>query len=124
MKTLQSYSSEAEAQLVRGMLAGNGIAATVGRYSRYRAMAAGGWLLRVPPGDYARAQAILEKTSSGPDMDEYVDPDDLSYRRCPKCTSVNVTAAEEPFLKALAGAFRLISRNWHCGKCGHTWVAR
>jgi len=124
MKTLQSYSSEAEAQLVCGMLAGHGIAASVGRYSRYRAMAAGGWLLRVSDADYGRARTLLEKTRGGPDMDEYVDPDDMSYRRCPTCRSVNVVGAELPFLKALASAFKLIAREWRCSKCGHTWLAR
>ena len=62
-----------------------------------------------------------------PDMDEYVDADDDSHRRCPSCRSVNLKVAPLPsstlwFSVALLGLPLLfIKRDWTCAKCGHEW---
>lgn len=128
METVRSFSSEAEAHLARSVLASSGIEASVNRFSRYRAIASGGYQLKVSERDYRRALAILEKCDKPVDMDEYVDADDTSYRRCPSCDSVNVAVAplrSGQFLFALAGLgipLIFIKRDWTCRKCGHGWV--
>ncbi len=125
--TIASYSNEAEAELAAGRLACDDIQAEVRRFSRYRSIAGGGYQLRVETADLARARQILGSINKEIDMDEYVDPDDLSYRRCPQCNSVNVTAAPRPLGVVLASLLLLgvpllfVPRDWSCRKCGHTW---
>jgi predicted Zn-ribbon and HTH transcriptional regulator len=127
--TLRGYSSEAEAQLAASHLQHAGIKATVARLSRYRAMGGGGYNLRVLPADSAKAQGILKALDREVDMDEYVDPGDKSYRRCPACNSVNIhTAPLSPTQRAktitTAGiALLFLKRPRTCKKCGNTWQA-
>ena len=126
-ETVQSFKSEAEAHLARSKLASMTIQASVHKFSRYRAMAAGGYVLKVAPRDASRARAILKKIDTEIDMDEYVDADDDSHRRCPSCRSVNLKVAPLPsstlwFSVALLGLPLLfIKRDWTCAKCGHEW---
>ncbi|MCX5768724.1 MAG: hypothetical protein NTZ09_00415 [Candidatus Hydrogenedentes bacterium] len=127
--TIASYSNEAEAELAAGRLACDDIKAEVHRFSRYRAMGAGGYQLRVEGADLAAARRILAGIDGEIDMDEYVDADDASYRRCPKCNSVNVTAGPRPLAMVLASVLLLglpllfVPRNWSCRKCGQAWRA-
>ena len=126
--TVRSFKSETEAHLARSKLASMGIEATVHRFSRYRAVASGGYLLKVRPSDLSRARGILKKLDRDVDMDEYVSSDDESYARCPQCHSVNVTV--EPLsgkLLALTVLFAgiplfFLKRDRRCRKCGHTWM--
>ena len=128
--TVKTFSSETEAHLARSLLATHGIQATVHRFSRYRAIAAGGWLLKVNFRDIQRAQLILKSTEKEVDMDEYVDPDDPAYRHCPACQSVRVTAEPLHGMRLLVAILFLgiplliIPRQWSCKKCGHTWEGR
>ena len=125
--TVASYSNEAEAELAVGRLGCDGIEAEVHRFSRYRAMGAGGYQLKVESADLEAARRILSSIEREIDMDEYVDPGDTSYRRCPKCNSVNVTAGARPLGIVLASALLLgaplffVPRDWSCRKCGHAW---
>lgn len=125
--TVASYSNEAEAELAVGRLACDDIKAEVHRFSRYRAMGAGGYLLKVESADLGKARRILGAIDRQIDMDEYVDPGDTSYRRCPKCKSANVTAGPRPLAVVLASALLLgvpllfVPRDWSCRKCGHGW---
>lgn len=125
--TIRSFGSEAEASLAAGRLAQKGIKATFGRISRYKAMAGGGYSLRVPAHQAEKATRILNKLSGDIDMDEYVDADDTSYRRCPACQSVNLavgplTSGERTAAILSAGiALAFIKRDRTCKKCGHTW---
>ena len=127
--TVASYSNEAEAELAAGRLACDGIEAEVHRFSRYRAMGAGGYQLRVESADLDSARRVLAGIDREIDMDEYVDPEDTSYRRCPKCNSVNVTAGPQPLAIVLASVLLLgvpllfVPRGWSCRKCGHSWRA-
>ena len=126
-ETVASFSNELEAHLARSMLEAAGIAATVHRYSRYRAIAGGGYLLKTTLSDVERARALLARLDAEVDMDEYVDRDDATCCRCPKCNSVNVQArpltAKQTVLCALTvGVFLLLlKREWRCKKCGHQW---
>jgi len=125
--TVASYSNEAEAELAAGRLGCDGIEAEVHRFSRYRAMGAGGYQLRVESADLDSARRVLGSIDREIDMDEYVDADDTSYRRCPKCNSVNVTAGARPLGVLLASMLLLgvpllfLRRDWSCRKCGHAW---
>lgn len=125
--TVQSFSSEIEAHLARTMLKSAGIEATVHRFSRYRAMAAGGYVLKVAPPQFKRASKILEKMAQPVDMDEYISSDDESVRRCPSCQSANVEARPLPAKLLALGILGLgvpllfIKRDRTCRKCGHTW---
>ena len=126
-ETVKSFKSELEAHLARTKLRDVGIEGSVNRFSRYRAMAAGGYQLKVHAKDLARARAILGKLDTEVDMDEYVSSDDASYARCPNCESVNVVA--DPFprsvfwpsLLLLGIPLLLMKRDWRCRKCGHGW---
>lgn len=127
--TIASYSNEAEAELAAGRLACDGVKGEVHRFSRYRAMGAGGYQLKVESADLDAARRILGGIEREIDMDEYVDPDDTSYRRCPKCNSVNVMAGPRPRRLVLASVLLLgvpllfVARDWSCRKCGHAWRA-
>ena len=129
-RTFKSFSSEAQAHLAQGLLLSRGIKSTVHRFSRYRSIASGGWLLKIAPADFARAQKVLEESDTEVDMDEYVDKEDTSYRRCPKCGSVNVQGHPLPGslkLIAIVGLgipLLFISRDWTCKKCQHAWRGR
>lgn len=126
-ETIETFRNELEAHLARTTLNQEGIAATVHRYSRYKAMSGGGYVLKVDSRDAAKAREIIGGPNDEVDMDEYVDSDDTSYRRCPECTSVNVTA------RPLSGKLTILSlltvglllmflkRDWTCKKCGHQW---
>ncbi|HPG67235.1 MAG TPA: hypothetical protein PLO37_10350 [Candidatus Hydrogenedentes bacterium] len=127
---MQSFSTEAQAHLARMRLQQDGIDATVHRFSRYRAIASGGFVLKVPVSDLKRAQFALKKLERPVDMDEYVSSDDESYVRCPKCSSVNIETAPLSLpLTVLAVvtfgiALLLIRRQRRCRKCGHSWQSR
>lgn len=127
-ETVMSFKSEMEAHLAQSKLASVGVRSTVHRFSRYRALASGGYLLKVSVRDAARAKAILAKVASTEvDMDEYVSSDDESYTRCPACRSVNVQAAPLPswlfllFVALFGLPFLFAARDWSCRKCGHHW---
>jgi len=126
-RVVKSFKSEAEAHLACSRLNAEGIQAAVHRFSRYRAIASGGWLLRVHANDFARAESILKRINPEIDMDEYVSSDDDTYRRCPACRSVNVlTAPLPPRLRWLAVLglgipLLFIQRDRTCRKCGHKW---
>jgi len=128
LETLKTFSSETEAHVARAKLAAAGITATVHRFSRYRSLTSGGYLLKVRPSDFIKAQAIFVKLDREIDMDEYVDKDDDSYTRCPKCNSVNVEAAPLPTLLwalsllVLGIPLLFFKRNWTCRKCHHKWL--
>lgn len=83
--------------------------------------------MKVAACDAREARAILGEPDTEVDMDEYVDSDDASYRRCPACNSVNVKAHPLPHNRALLSVFTLglalafLKRDWHCTKCGHEW---
>ena len=127
--TVKTCKSETEAHLAMSLLASAGIKANVHRFSRYRAIAGGGYLVKVSPKDIGRARSILKKTDRETDMDEYISSDDDSYTRCPKCNTVNVDA--EPLAGArfwltvlLIGIPLLFMKRKHtCRKCGYEWVA-
>ena len=126
--TVKTCKSETEAHLARSLLESAGIKAAVHRFSRYRAMAGGGYLVKVSPRDMGRARSVLKKTDRETDMDEYVSSDDDTYTRCPECNSVNVDV--EPLAGAglwltvlLAGIPLLFMKRTHtCRKCKHVWV--
>jgi len=126
--TVKTCKSEAEAHLAQSMLESAGIKAGVHRFSRYRAIGGGGYLVKVGPRDLARARAILKKTDRETDMDEYVSSDDDSYKRCPKCDSVNVDveplAGATLWLTVLLIGIPLLfmKRNYTCRKCKHAWI--
>lgn len=125
--TVASYSNEAEAELAAGRLACDGINAEVHRFSRYRSIAGGGYQLKVDSAELVPARRILGRIDREIDMDEYVEADDASYRRCPKCNSVNVTAGPRRLGLVLASLLLLgvpllfVPRDWSCRKCGHSW---
>ena len=98
---LQRYPESASACLVKSMLESEGITSTVHRVSRYAGMGGSGYVLKVGPDDVARARALIDATPGEVDMDEYVDADDTSYRRCPRCQSVMVVFAL--FIRLLLG---------------------
>ena len=127
---LQRYSNSASACLVKSMLEEKGIPASVHRVSRYASMRGAGYLLKVPSKDMAKARALLKEKDTKIDMDEYVDPDDNSRRRCPRCRSVML--GREPLsevqqwlvLCTLGIAFFFIQKNFECEKCGERWTGR
>jgi len=92
-------------------------------------MSGGGYLLKVAACDAREARAILGELDTEVDMDEYVDSDDASYRRCPACNSVNVKAYPLQRNRALLSVLTLglalafLKRDWRCTKCGHEWRA-
>jgi hypothetical protein len=128
MSTVKSFKSEVEAHLAQSKLKSVGISADVNRFSRYRAMASGGYTVRVDPKDLKRARAVLDKIDHDVDMDEYISSDDDTYRRCPKCDSVNVEAERlaggKLWMSILLIGIPLIfmKRNYTCRKCQHGWV--
>jgi hypothetical protein len=125
--TVRSFRSETEAHLARTKLATMGIEGTVHRFSRYRAVAAGGYVLKVSHVHLKRAQAILSKLDTEVDMDEYVSADDDSYVRCPKCRSVNITTEPLPgkvlglSLVLLGIPLLFLKKDRQCRKCGYAW---
>jgi len=126
--TVKSFKGEMEAHLARSKLESVGISATVNRFSRYRAMAGGGYILKVHPKDLKRARAVLGKIDREIDMDEYVSSDDGTYRRCPKCDSVNIEVKRLAGEKLCMAIFLIgipllfMKREYTCRKCGHGWV--
>lgn len=124
---LRHFSNSIEADLARTRLAADGIHATVHKVSRYRAMSGGGYVLRVPHHQTARAQEIMGPLNRPIDMDEYVDADDESYRRCPKCRSVSVEVIpltpnqRRTLLMTLGLAFPFVKRRRVCTKCSSEW---
>src|SRR5690606_23085142 len=114
----------------QGALKQAGIASSVHRFSRYRAMGGGGYTLKTSPDDKARAERIIRSKQTAVDLDEYVDPGDTSYRRCPACGSANVAGGGFTWPQLLIGVCTLgaglilAHRPWHCAKCGHAWRGR
>jgi len=126
-ETVKAFRNELEAHLARTVLKQKGIAATVHRYSRYRAISGGGYVLKTAPCDAEKARKIGGTVDDEVDMDEYVDSDDTSYRRCPECNSVNIKArplsgklAVLTFLTA-GLVLLFLKRDWTCKRCGHQW---
>jgi len=126
-ETVKTFSNELEATLARSKLAEGGIEATVHRYSRYRAMAGGGYVLKVPVARLDEARRLLGALDTGIDMDEYVDADEPSYRRCPVCGSVNVDTrpldGRQVLWVLVSVGFYLLAakRDRRCRKCGAHW---
>jgi predicted Zn-ribbon and HTH transcriptional regulator len=130
LSELQRFPNSAAAYLVKGRLAQEGIEATVRRGSRYQAMGGSGYVVSVPSEQLARAREILDSTNPEVDLDEYVDKNNTSFRRCPQCRSVMIHR------EALAGGKRifvygtlglglpLVVKPFRCKKCGHHWNAR
>lgn len=127
---LQRFPNSAAAYLVKGRLAQDGIEATVRRGSRYQAMGGSGYVVSVHPDQLARARAILDSTNPEVDLDEYVDKNNTSFRRCPQCRSVMVQrealASPQKFLvyTTLGLGFFFVTKPFRCKKCGHRWEAR
>ncbi len=127
---LQRYPESASACLVKSMLESEGITSTVHRVSRYAGMGGSGYVLKVGPDDVARARALIDATPGEVDMDEYVDADDTSYRRCPRCQSVMVSreAMTGPqrflMLSTLGVAWFFLVKSYTCRKCGAVWQGR
>jgi hypothetical protein len=127
---LQRYPESASACLVRSMLLQKGIPATVHRVSRYAGMGGAGYVLRVDSGNLAKARALLQKKATKVDMDEYVDGDDNSYRRCPQCRSVMVVreplsgAQRSMALWTFGVIFLFMRKSFRCEKCGERWTGR
>ena len=129
-KELQRFPNSAAAYLVKGRLAQDGIEAIVRRGSRYQAMGGSGYVVSVHPDQLARSREILDSTNPEVDLDEYVDKDNKSFRRCPQCRSVMVQrqtfkGVRQLFVYATLGLglFFLI-KPFRCKKCGHRWEAR
>lgn len=124
---VKAYKTEFEANLARTTLHRAGIAARVHRFSRYRALAGGGYLVQTDPAAVPRARAVLEALETGVDMDEYVDETDTTVPRCPACRSANVEAKplsgrQSLWVAATLGLSLLfLHRDWRCTKCGHRW---
>ena len=122
-----TFSGEPEAHLARTVLMQRGIDASVHRYSRYRAMAGGGYELKTPLCDAEEARRMLDRIDGDVDTDEHVDSDDTSHRRCPKCESVNVVHLPLPGWLVIFGlftaglSFLFVKTDWRCKKCGHRW---
>jgi hypothetical protein len=121
-----SYKSAFEAQSAAMKLESEDIPAVVVSEGRYAGLA-GGYRVRVEQEDAERAREMLFSGSGEIDMDEYVDPDDRSYTRCPGCNSVNVSARPLSGTQAtmsiltLGIALYFLPRDWTCKKCGHAW---
>ena len=126
-EVVKTFKNGLQAHLARTKLKQEGIAATVHRHSRYRAMSGSGYLLKAASCDAGKAREILSAVETEVDMDEYVDRDDTSHRRCPECNSVNVMAGPLSGRRSIltfltAGLFLLfLKRDWTCKKCGHQW---
>lgn len=127
---LQRYPNSATAYLVKGRLEQDGIVASVRRGSRYQAMGGSGYVVSVLPEHLDRARKILDRTNSEVDLDEYVDKNNTSFRRCPQCRSVMIkrqplTRAQWLVVYATLGlGLLMIMKPFRCKKCGHTWEAR
>lgn len=125
-----TYPESASAHLALSKLNAEGIEGHIHRVSRYQAMAGHGYVLRVAAADSARASAILERYRGPVDLDEYVDTDDASYRRCPSCKSVMIqrgpyTVAQRLALVLTLGvASYVIVKDFRCTKCGQAWRDR
>jgi hypothetical protein len=124
---VKGYKTEFEANLACATLQRAGIQAKVHRFSRYRALAGSGYLVKTDLESVPKARILLDKIETGVDLDEYIDETDTSYRRCPKCRSANVEA--RPLsggltllaVATLGIALFFIHRDWRCGKCGQHW---
>ena len=129
-ETVRVFGSELEAHLARTLLEKHAIDSTVLRISRYRAMAGGGYGLRVPHDRLKEARRLLGELNNPVDMDEYIDADEPGHRRCPRCSSVNISAVPLPtkwFVMTFLSAGLLLfflKRDWNCRKCGHHWRTR
>ncbi len=127
---LQRYPNSATAYLVKGRLAQDGIESWVRRGSRYQAMGGSGYVVSVLPEHLERARKIIDSTNATVDLDEYVDPNNTAFRRCPQCRSVMVqrqplTDARQLLVYATLGlGLLLIIKPFRCDKCGHRWDAR
>ena len=127
---LQRYPNSANAYLVKGRLAQDGIESWVRRGSRYQAMGGSGYVVSVLPEHLERARKIIDSTNAKVDLDEYVDPDNKAFRRCPQCRSVMVqrqqlTGAQRALVYATLGlGLFLVIKSYRCDKCGHCWDTR
>lgn len=125
--TVRMFKNEIEACLLKHKLEQHGLHPTVHSYSRYKAMAGAGILVKVPPEEQGRALVLLAQLDKPIDMDEYVEPDDRSHARCPECGSVHITArslsaAEKREAVLSLGLCLLFQRrDWNCQKCGYEW---
>ena len=127
---LQRYPNSANAYLVKGRLAQDGIESWVRRGSRYQAMGGSGYVVSVRPEHLERARKIIDSTNAKVDLDEYVDPDNKAFRRCPQCRSVMVqrqqlTGGRRTLVYATLGlGLLLVIKSYRCDKCGHCWESR
>ncbi len=127
---LQRFPENAAASLVQGMLEQEGIPAKVHRVSRYAGMGGSGYMLRVGEKDLAKARKLIARNTREVDMDEYVDKEDRSYRRCTSCTSVMInrtafTGSQKVLMGVTLGlAWFFLTKDFCCRKCGHAWRSR
>lgn len=130
LSELQRYPNSATAYLVKGRLAQDGIESSVRRGSRYQAMGGSGYVVSVFPEQLERARKIIDSTNAKVDLDEYVDPNNTAFRRCPQCRSVMVqrqplTGARRALVYATLGlGLLLVIKSYRCNKCGHCWESR
>jgi predicted RNA-binding Zn-ribbon protein involved in translation (DUF1610 family) len=130
LSELQRYPNSATAYLVKGRLAQDGIESSVRRGSRYQAMGGSGYVVSVRPEHLERARKIIESTNAKVDLDEYVDKNNTSFRRCPQCRSVMVQrqplkGARRTLVFATLGlGLLLVIKSYRCDKCGHCWESR
>lgn len=130
LSELQRYPNSATAYLVKGRLAQDGIDSSVRRGSRYQAMGGSGYVVSVRPEHLERARKIIESTNAKVDLDEYVDKNNTSFRRCPQCRSVMVQrqplkGARRTLVFATLGlGLLLVIKSYRCDKCGHCWESR
>jgi hypothetical protein len=124
---VHTLKTQLEANLAYSALEAHGLEVKLQAYRMARFKDAGVFNILVRKADLEDARTILKPEDDFVDMDEYVDPDDDTYPRCPKCNSVNIeTVPLERDLKklvllTLGFALLFMRRNWECRKCGQEW---
>lgn len=127
---LKRFPEPASAALVKDMLARKGIDAAVRYSGRYGGIRGAGCILSVSAADFDHAREILAEFDTGIDLDEYVSPDDTSYRRCPACRSVMIHRAPlagrecARLVSTLGLGWFFMEKSFNCVKCGHEWRSR
>lgn len=134
MATLEQFKDSAQAMMLRDVLKGHGIRATIKGQAGLMgsgARLAGGFLVQVPPGELAEARKVLEQLAAAAEEAPEEAPA-LPHvpGTCPHCRSANVARVETP------AAFRLIltilllglpllfpaPRTWQCRDCEQHWT--
>ncbi len=126
MVAIGVFTSEFEAKAVCVRLESEGIAARMNRQGRYHGFT-GAIAVEVDAEDEGKARETLGDANAPVDMDEYVEPGDRTYRRCPACQSANVDVAPmsegRVWLTLLTFGLSalFLNRDCRCRKCGHAW---